>query len=419
MDDSLGPLDPGPDGITRYLRMPYRSLGSGAGRNFGLRHVETDYVLFSDDDMVFGPKTDLRKMLRAVETTRFDVVSCMWMDHDSWTSIRRGFNRWEGTLELDAGVLVHSFGKARGERDGLPVFDVVHQFFVAPVDRLGEEPWHPELNMIDHDECFLRLGERGLLCTRLRDVVIYHYPERPPAYKSVRDDTEPMFEKWRQVRGFERREFCGSQFQPLDRLVYGFPSAAAHAARRMARVGRRLLREGRLRAGAISLVLLAALALAPATLAATITFGKGVGPWTLGQKYVKRPGLLRTERHPRNTGPGCVAGPATASRIDFYRRLRLAWRGAGASRGVYLIDIATTEKGDRTRDGFVIGRSRLRGVRRAHPNGRLTHPTDRYGLGRSLVSVVRKTGRESWVSMLYWFDHRGVLVALETSASGC
>jgi len=154
-------------------------------------------------------------------------------------------------------------------------------------------------------------------------------------------------------------------------------------------------------------------------LGATITIGKGLGPWTLGQTYVKRPGLLRTERHPQNSGPGCVAGPPTASRIDYYRTLRLSWRRAGASRGVYLIDIATTKRGDRTRDGFVIGRSRLRGVRRAHPNSTLSHRSDHYRFGPSVLTLVRSTGPESWVSMLYWFNRRNVLVALETSASGC
>ena len=74
MDDSREPLDPVPDGISRYLHEPYNSLGSGPGRNFALRHAETEYVLFSDDDMVFGRKTDVGRMLRALETTAFDVV---------------------------------------------------------------------------------------------------------------------------------------------------------------------------------------------------------------------------------------------------------------------------------------------------------------------------------------------------------
>ena len=96
VDDSEQPLDAVPEGITRYRHLPFNSLGVSAGRNFGLRHVETEYVLVCDDDMVFGRRTDLGAMLRALTSTRFDLVSCMWMDHEPWRSIRRGLRRVRG-----------------------------------------------------------------------------------------------------------------------------------------------------------------------------------------------------------------------------------------------------------------------------------------------------------------------------------
>jgi len=60
-------------------------------------------------------------------------------------------------------------------------------------------------------------------------------------------------------------------------------------------------------------------------------------------------------------------------------------------------------------------------VRRLHPNGVLSYPgaDDRYRLGKTAVTVTHQTGSESWVSIVYWFDRRGVLVGLETSAGGC
>jgi GT2 family glycosyltransferase len=131
VDDSAEPLEP-PPGVTRYWHHPFNSLGVSAGRNFGVRQVETPYTLICDDDMVFGRRTDLAKMLRTVQTTPFDVVSCRWLDHEPWRSIPRGYRRFEGTLDVEHGVLVHRLGATRGERDGLPVFDIVHQFFVAP-----------------------------------------------------------------------------------------------------------------------------------------------------------------------------------------------------------------------------------------------------------------------------------------------
>ena len=409
VDDSRELLDPVPEGI-RYLHEPYNSLGSGPGRNFALRHAETEYVLFSDDDMVFTGKTDLSKMLWTLETTRFDVVSCTWIDHDPSTGICLGPRRFEGTLDLVDGTLIHRFGETRGELDGLPVFDIVHQFFIARRDRLGEDPWDPRMTPLDHTECFLRLKERGLLCTRLEDVTVDHRPLRPDPYWAVRGETDEALRMWKEIRGFERREFYGSQSRPLDRIRYRWPSTAVWTARR---AGRRLVRGGAALAGAV------ALALVPAATAATMTMGKGIGPWTLGQPYVKRPGVVRTERHPENNRPGCDLGPRSASRIEWYRGLRLSWRGLGAGKGLYLIDIATSREGDRSGDGLAVERSRLRAVRRARPNGTLSHPRDRYRLGGTLLTVTRSTGDETWVSMLFWFDAREKLTALETSASGC
>jgi hypothetical protein len=248
VDDSAEALDPAPPGITTYLHRPYNSLGAAGGRNLGLRHATTPYVLFSDDDMVFERRTDLGRMLRAVEQTAFDVVSCVWLDYDPWKGICRGPRRFEGTLDVEDGVLVHRLGATRGTRDGLPVFDVVHQFFLAARERLGENPWDTDLNLSEHYELFLRLQERGLLCTRLPDVVVQHRQELPDGYQPVREDTGRYVELWYERRGLHGRRDEGSLFRPSDRLRYELPSAAAYAGRRAVRVSRRLLTDRKLRA---------------------------------------------------------------------------------------------------------------------------------------------------------------------------
>ena len=249
VDDSEMPLEPVPEGVSRYWHLPFDSLGVSAGRNFGLAQVETEHVLFCDDDMVFERRTDLARMLDTVLTTRFDVVSCMWMDHDPWRSIRRGYRRYEGTLEVADGVLVHRLGATRGTVDGLPVFDIVHQFFVASVETLGSEPWNPRLRVAgEHVDFFMALGERGLLCTRLPDVVVHHFPQLPPEYLPFRANTAPDVALLRETRGFEREVTVGRLFRPTDRIVHRLPGTVAHTGRRTVRVTRRLVREGRLRA---------------------------------------------------------------------------------------------------------------------------------------------------------------------------
>lgn len=248
VDDSAAPLEPVPAGITRYLHEPYNSLGAAGGRNYGLRHVETPYVLFCDDDMVFERRTDVGRMLYVLESTPFDIVSCVWLDHDPWTGICRGPRRFEGTLDVEDGVLVHRLGATRGTVDGLPVFDVVHQFFLASRERLGDDPWDAELNLSEHYELFLSLKERGLLCTRLPDVVVQHRQELPEGYHEIRVDTRRYVEAWQAKRGLRGQREVGDLFRPSDRIRYGLPSAAAYTGKRAARVGRRVIVERRLRA---------------------------------------------------------------------------------------------------------------------------------------------------------------------------
>jgi glycosyltransferase involved in cell wall biosynthesis len=248
VDDSAEPLHPVPAEITTYLHEPYNSLGAAGGRNLGLRHVETPYVLVCDDDMVFERRTDIGRMLHALESTSFDIVSCMWLDFDPWKGICRGPRRFEGTLDVEDRVLVHRLGATRGTAEGLPVYDIVHQFFAAACDRLGEDPWDAELNLSEHYELFLRFNELGLRSTRLPDVVVEHRQELPPGYQEVREDTRSYVDAWLAKRDLEGIRVEGELFRASDRLRYELPATVAHAARRTGRVGRRLLSERRLRA---------------------------------------------------------------------------------------------------------------------------------------------------------------------------
>jgi hypothetical protein len=153
----------------------------------------------------------------------------------------------------------------------------------------------------------------------------------------------------------------------------------------------------------------------------TIRLGRGIGPWRIGQALAVQSGLLRTVRFPKNYGPGCTLGPETASRIDYYPGLRLSWSGVGVPsiERPFLSDVATTRRGDSSGDRFVIGRSTLRAVRAAHFRARIEPGRGRYALGRTSLTVSRRTGYESWKYFTYWFDRAGRLTALQTGSGGC
>ena len=161
-----------------------------------------------------------------------------------------------------------------------------------------------------------------------------------------------------------------------------------------------------------------ALIVAGSAVAGTVTLGRGLGPWKLGERYMRRAGLVRFERYPGNSGPGCVPGVAAATRIDYYRGLRVAWR-SGARGRLYLVDVATSRAGDRSGDGFVIGNSGVEAVRRRHGGSRVAYGKGPLALGARSLTVFRRTGKETFVTLVYWFDARGVLTALEAFAGGC
>jgi hypothetical protein len=165
----------------------------------------------------------------------------------------------------------------------------------------------------------------------------------------------------------------------------------------------------------VSLVMLVA---AGSAAAGTVTIGKGLPPWKLGQRYAVRPGLVRSERFPANSGPGCVPTVGSASRIDYYRGLRVAWRSNSRGR-LYLIDVATSRAGDRSADGFVVGLSTRGAVQRRHPVARLSYTRGPLALGAASITILRRTGKETFDTLVYWFDAQGTLTALETFAGGC
>jgi hypothetical protein len=152
--------------------------------------------------------------------------------------------------------------------------------------------------------------------------------------------------------------------------------------------------------------------------AATLSIGRGLPPWLLGQRYIQRPGLVHSDRYSRSSGIGCIAGPASAGRIDYYRGLWVAWR-LGPAKRLALFDVATSRAGDHSADGFVVGVSRLGAVRARHAGIAVATGRGPLSLGARSLTLTKRTGKATFVALVYWFDARGVLTALETYAAGC
>ena len=165
----------------------------------------------------------------------------------------------------------------------------------------------------------------------------------------------------------------------------------------------------------------AAVLLAQPAAAAVLTIGHGLGRvWVLSSLYRLDAGRSRTVRYAINVNNACPQGPGTAAVVDWYRDgVRTSWKAYGPDPRLRLIDVATTRRGDRSPEGFVVGRSSLRAVRARVPRAKLMHPEGSLILGPTLLSVTKVVGYDNWVDYGFWFDRRGRLVALETDRGGC
>lgn len=146
VDDSREPISlPGVETIA----MPYDS-GISAGRNEGLRHVATPFVLVLDDDFVFYRHTRLGPALALMERhPEIDIMGGRVIDLPFMRSraVPHG-----AIFQTDAKPSV-ALGSRLG---GLLVVDKVPNFYLARADRLRLVEWDPQLKMAEHADFFTR-----------------------------------------------------------------------------------------------------------------------------------------------------------------------------------------------------------------------------------------------------------------------
>jgi Glycosyl transferase family 2 len=135
----------------KTITMPYDS-GISAGRNEGLRHVATKYVLLLDDDVVFSRHTRLGPALALME--RYPEIDIMGGQLIELPFLKaRGFpEEADAIFTTDARPVV-PLGSSVG---GLTVCAKVPNFFLARRDRLALVPWDPQLKRLEHSDFFTR-----------------------------------------------------------------------------------------------------------------------------------------------------------------------------------------------------------------------------------------------------------------------
>jgi hypothetical protein len=148
VDDSR---NPGSFQGATTVTMPHDS-GLSAGRNEGLRHISTDYVLLVDDDVVFTRRTGLGPALALMEQTpEIDIMGGRLIDLPFYRTRSSG-DGLDAMPPTDARPAV-ALGTSIG---GLTVCAKVPNFFLARRARLALVPWDARLKLMEHADFFAR-----------------------------------------------------------------------------------------------------------------------------------------------------------------------------------------------------------------------------------------------------------------------
>jgi hypothetical protein len=149
VDDSREPTQLAGVAGVRTIALPY-DTGVSAGRNEGLKHVSTPYVLVLDDDFVFYRGTRLAPALALMERhPDVDIMGGQLID----LPLFRARPLPEGAIFATAAAPLVPLGSLVG---GMRVVDKVPTFFVARTERLALVRWDPQLKRIDHADFFTR-----------------------------------------------------------------------------------------------------------------------------------------------------------------------------------------------------------------------------------------------------------------------
>lgn len=163
------------------VAMPY-DVGLSAGRNEGLKHVDTDLFILLDDDFIFYEHTDLARPVQFLrdhpdaDLVAGQVVNLPFFDHD---------------------VSVHNrnlFGGARRTIGRLPVYDRVACFFVGRTKRIAEVGWDPRLKLCEHTEFFWRARGRLTSVFDERFRILHAKTPFDEKYMQKRNDVQPYLD---------------------------------------------------------------------------------------------------------------------------------------------------------------------------------------------------------------------------------
>ncbi|MFC5447065.1 glycosyltransferase family 2 protein [Paenibacillus aestuarii] len=204
-DDSM---HPNPRSDIEYHVLPFDS-GVSFGRNYLIKQVKTPYFLLLDDDFCFIKETKIEKLLETLENSDIDIIGGRCVEKKGLRNSQAVFKKKNKQLICESSPY--------GRQNGVKLFDMVANFFLARTDRLLHFRWDERLKTGGQHLDFF-LSHKGKLKVALHPkIFIYHTNDRTnKLYKRYRTRGrkvfEPMFMKKHGISEIKREQF----FQPIS-----------------------------------------------------------------------------------------------------------------------------------------------------------------------------------------------------------
>lgn len=208
-DDSRHPMTFA-DPLVDVLALPFNS-GVSVGRNAALDAVDTEFVLVTDDDIVFTSATDMEDARRRLEAhPEIDVVGFLRVELPRWFAVDFG---------ADALFAGHREPLRQWDElvGGLPVRYKIEQVYLARTDAIRRVRWDPGVRMVDHADFFSRAA--GELVVVLDSSIRAYHAQTPfdADYQRYRQDVaadlQYLGEVW-SARAAQQRGADTAESQP-------------------------------------------------------------------------------------------------------------------------------------------------------------------------------------------------------------
>lgn len=177
VDDGKNPVG---EGEYKYVRLPF-DVGISAGRNEGLKYVETKYTWLCDDDYIVTKGTKVQGILDLLNQNVLDLCGLR-----IWDAHRRNEHMYFGIFEQSETKLdVHP--TFHGHYDGWSVCDLIPNCFIGHTDHIRNVKWDPILKLNEHYDFFFRFKQAGYRVGIKHDAWIrHHHPREGRHYKRFR-----------------------------------------------------------------------------------------------------------------------------------------------------------------------------------------------------------------------------------------